>query len=188
MLKSTWRTFGFGFTISASVKKATPRQRQSNLLQVVTQWKSETSSNCGRALNSSQLNIFGFSTRPPISRRQSARAISGLIPRSRIGKPWVRCWPGGRRVRAGLAIAREVRALLILRAQRSLRSIKLGLGDATAVNLTAGNAALKRIKRYRGSCVGCKEAQRVHATRVPPQNYFDVFNNLMASRNSAARS
>src|SRR5438552_9567901 len=59
-----WRTSGLGFTISANVKKATPRQWQSNLLQVVTQWKSETSSNCGRALNSSQVNVFGFSTNP----------------------------------------------------------------------------------------------------------------------------
>src|SRR5438876_10126589 len=125
-----WRTSGFGFTISAKVKKATPRQRQSNLLQVVTQWKSETSSNCGRALNSSQVNVFGFSTNPPISRRQSFNAISGFMPRSRIGNPWVRCWPGGRR-----SVERPSRTggfsfAAILRAQRSLRSTKLGLGVA----------------------------------------------------------
>src|SRR5438477_2102306 len=143
-----WRTSGFGFTISAKVKKATPRQRQSNLLQVVTQWKSETSSNWGRALNSSQVNVFGFSTNPPISRRQSFNAISGLMPRSRIGKPWVRCWPGGRRSverpsRTGdLSLPasgpeRPTPRRAILRAQRSLRSTRLGLGVATIGILTA---------------------------------------------------
>src|SRR5437667_7852954 len=140
-----WRTSGFGFTISANVKKATPRQWQSNLLQVVTQWKSETSSNGGRALNSSQVNVFAFSTNPPISRRQSFNAISGLMPRSRIGKPWVRCWPGGRRSlgrgpsRAGGFARRSGDFPLpeIFRAQRSLRSIRLGLGVAMIGILTA---------------------------------------------------
>src|SRR5205823_11768402 len=141
-LKRTWRTSGLGFTISANVKKATPRQRQSNLLQVVTQWKSEMSSNCGRALNSSQVNVFGFSTNPPISRRQSFNAISGLIPRSRIGKPWVRCWPGGRgsverpsRTGGFPGRSGDFSLAAILRAQRSLRSTKVGLGVATATRL-----------------------------------------------------
>ncbi len=131
------------------------RFRQSNLLQVVTQWKSETSSNCGRALNSSQVNVFGFSTNPPISRRQSFNAISGLMPRSRIGKPWVRCWPGGRRSlergpsrtggfpgwTSGFARRTGDFALPdIFLAQRSLRSIRLGLGIATIGILTADHA------------------------------------------------
>src|SRR5438067_13655946 len=83
--------------MSANVKKATPRQRQSNLLQVVTQWKSETSSNCGSALNSSQVNVFEFSTNPPISRHQSFNTISGSLLRSRIVNHWERCSAGGRR-------------------------------------------------------------------------------------------
>src|SRR6478672_3479941 len=88
------------------------------------------SSNCGSALNSSQVNVFGFSTNPPISRRQSFNTISGLMPRSRIGKPWVRCWPGGRRSVERPSRTGGFSLAAILRAQRSLRSTKLGLGVA----------------------------------------------------------
>src|SRR6478672_6000852 len=92
------------------------------------------SSNCGSALNSSQVNVFGFSTNPPISRRQSFNTISGLMPRSRIGNPWVRCWPGGRRSVERPSRTGDFSLAAILRAQRSLRSTKLGLGVAMVRN------------------------------------------------------
>src|SRR5664280_2513572 len=86
-----------GSTSSYSVANATPPHRQSYLLQLVTQWKSLTSSTCGRALNWVQSSVAGFLTKPSMASVHWCNGISGFTPRSSTGNPVVRVCPGGRR-------------------------------------------------------------------------------------------
>src|SRR5712692_2781455 len=55
-----------GFTTDRMCLKLTPSHSLSNRLQLVTQWKSETSLNWGWARNSSQVHVMGLATNPPM--------------------------------------------------------------------------------------------------------------------------
>ncbi len=68
-----------GTASSAIVLNRTPRHLLSWRLHVVTQWKSLTSSTCGRRRNSSQVSVNGFSTSPPTSSFHCTRVDVGLL-------------------------------------------------------------------------------------------------------------
>src|ERR1700730_2088495 len=79
-----------------------------------------TSSKRGSRDNSSKKTLIGSSTSPLSSRDHSASETSGWIPRSRTGKPLVKCCPGGSRSLDRLR-TRELCPAIFL-SHRSLRS------------------------------------------------------------------
>ena len=75
-------------TPSSSVSTDTPVQVVSSFDHFVTQWMSRVTVSEGRALNSSQLQDLGSSTRPVISKVHLSIEMRGVGPADNTGKSW----------------------------------------------------------------------------------------------------
>ena len=79
-------------------------QTLSNLLQVVTQWKSARTRTRGRDWNSTQLSSNGLATKPATEKRHEAGSNSGTAPTCSTGHLRVRDWPAEAGLRRGAPV------------------------------------------------------------------------------------
>src|SRR6478609_8762527 len=127
----TYCSSGAISTPSSSVSSEMPRQVESRLVHLVTQWSALTMSSWGRCVSADQVQVLRVAPPEVIENVHVDRSARGVGPADSTGKPRSRYWPGGMRGSAS-RLPRNPRETIAIRTPCGRAWSLPGVGDAEA--------------------------------------------------------